>query len=74
MTKGVTMKHNRPQLDAMIFEIIRPMNHMDAKELIMKRYQKNSFNKLTLEEMEDFVKTFEKPEQHSQSVGSPAQK
>jgi len=74
MTKGVMMKHNRLQLDALIFEIIRPMNHQDAKQIIMKRYQKSNFNKLTLEEMEDFVKEFSKPETHSQSVESLPQK
>jgi hypothetical protein len=74
MTKGVMTKLNRPQLDALIFEIIRPMKHEDAKALILKKYQKAYFSKLTLDEMQDFVNSFSKPETNSQNSESHPRK
>lgn len=59
------MKLNRPQLDAQVFELIKNTDRQQALEFILKKYRKVAFNKLTLEELTDFVKSFSEPQKRS---------
>lgn len=72
------MKLNRNQLDAQIMEIIKTMSPMEAKEILMNKFKKNSFSRLTLEEMETFIALFALPQTspvtHFQSGQSHPQK
>lgn len=64
------MKHTRFQLDTLVYDLIKNMDVSIAKQFLLKNYRKTSFNRLTLEELEHFFKSFSKPEQHSPSSES----